>query len=151
LADEPKRVDVVERCEQMTQSLLGVRGSDVEADELVKTSKETQHIVRGASASYTLRATLVPSLLSSARPCAVVVVAPRHAQRRSAEELRERYGLTQREVEVAYLLAGRKRQRELAEILGISVHTARRHTERVLQKLGIGRREQVRAVVMRDP
>jgi len=47
-----------------------------------------------------------------------------------------RFGLTPREREVAILLAERKTNREIASRLGISPHTARHHSERVIGKLG---------------
>ena len=150
LAEDPKRVDVVEQCERMTRSMLDLPANGGDRDALVHAGESTQRVVHGMTSSYTLRATLVPNLLSSTRPCAVVVVAHRQRTRRTAAELRERFGLTARQVEVAYLLAGRRRQAEVAEILGISVHTARRHTECVLQKLGVRSRDQVRAIVLHD-
>jgi len=59
------------------------------------------------------------------------------------EELRRRYGLTAREVEVARLLAQGKRNADVAAALEISPYTARRHTERVLLKLGARTRAEV--------
>jgi DNA-binding CsgD family transcriptional regulator len=49
-------------------------------------------------------------------------------QQRSDAQLAS-YGLTRREIEIARLLASRRRTSEIAELLGVSVHTARRHTE----------------------
>jgi DNA-binding CsgD family transcriptional regulator len=66
---------------------------------------------------------------------------PRHL---TLETLRERYGLTPREVRVASLVAARSGSREIAEALGISAHTARRHAEAVLRKLGVHSRADVR-------
>ncbi len=57
--------------------------------------------------------------------------------------LRARYRLTTREIQVARLLACRHSSSEIAETLGVSVHTARRHTERVLMKLGVHARGDV--------
>jgi DNA-binding CsgD family transcriptional regulator len=57
--------------------------------------------------------------------------------------LRTRFGLTRREVSVARLLAERRGAREIARALGISVHTARRHTEHVYAKLGLGSRSAI--------
>lgn len=61
-----------------------------------------------------------------------------------AVRLRQRFGLTPREAEVALLLAERLTNREVAAALRISEHTAERHTERVLAKLGIVSRTGVR-------
>jgi DNA-binding CsgD family transcriptional regulator len=46
------------------------------------------------------------------------------------------YGLTQREIEVARLLADGRGNAAIASALGISPHTARHHTQHVLAKLG---------------
>jgi DNA-binding CsgD family transcriptional regulator len=55
----------------------------------------------------------------------------------------ERFGLTRREAEVAQALARRLTNAEVASALGISPHTAERHTERVLCKLGVRSRHDV--------
>ena len=57
----------------------------------------------------------------------------------------ERYGLTRREMEVARLLVDRHSNKEIAERLSVTCHTAGRHTERVLRKLGLSSRRDVRA------
>lgn len=55
--------------------------------------------------------------------------------------------LSGREREVASLLAARRSNREIGELLGISSHTAKRHTENVLRKLGLQSRRAVERVV----
>ncbi|NBB73424.1 MAG: hypothetical protein GVY35_07070, partial [Bacteroidetes bacterium] len=52
-------------------------------------------------------------------------------------------GLTPRQAEVAQLLARRKTNREIADALCISPHTARHHTEAVLRKLEVDSRRAV--------
>ena len=66
---------------------------------------------------------------------------------RALDALASAHGLTAREAEVAVLLARRLRNDEVARTLGVSAHTARRHTERVFQKLGVRSRGDVAAVV----
>jgi DNA-binding CsgD family transcriptional regulator len=66
------------------------------------------------------------------------------------EDLRRRFGLTPRESQVAQLMAERLSNVEIAPRLGISLHTARRHSERVLSKLGINNRNHVRTALL-DP
>jgi DNA-binding CsgD family transcriptional regulator len=63
--------------------------------------------------------------------------------------LRRRFRLTRREAEVALLLADRLSNQELGRRLGVTVHTARRHTEQVLLKLGLSSRMHVRRVLAR--
>lgn len=59
------------------------------------------------------------------------------------ETLRNRYGLTEREIDVAALVVQGRRNAEIARILGISIHTAERHVERIFAKLDV----QTRAAV----
>ena len=59
--------------------------------------------------------------------------------------LREHYRLTNREVDVAHLLALGKSNSEVADALSISEHTCRHHTERVLTKFGVRSRAAVAA------
>ncbi len=61
--------------------------------------------------------------------------------------LRARFGLTPREIQVTRLLAAGRRNDDVAASLQISPHTARRHTERVLAKLGATSRAAVGALL----
>jgi DNA-binding CsgD family transcriptional regulator len=61
--------------------------------------------------------------------------------------LAHRFGLTPQEARVAILLADQRSNREIADRLGVSVHTARHHTERVLAKLQIHSRYDVRRAI----
>lgn len=63
--------------------------------------------------------------------------------RRPESELRTAFGLTASEARVAALLSEGKSNLKIATELGVSAHTARRHTERVLQKMGLHSRAQV--------
>lgn len=67
----------------------------------------------------------------------------------SKKAMQTRYQLTPRETEVARLLSRRLSSREIAEHLYISVNTARRHSERVLQKMGLKRRSAVKDALLR--
>jgi DNA-binding NarL/FixJ family response regulator len=51
--------------------------------------------------------------------------------------LKERFGLTRREIEVAQLLAKGRSNQAIARELKISAHTARHHTQRILSKLEV--------------
>jgi DNA-binding CsgD family transcriptional regulator len=61
--------------------------------------------------------------------------------------LAKRFGLTAQESRVAVMLAEHRSNREIADLLGVSVHTARHHTERVLAKLHIHSRYDVKRVI----
>ncbi|MBI3791434.1 MAG: hypothetical protein HY275_11230 [Gemmatimonadetes bacterium] len=56
------------------------------------------------------------------------------------EALIRRYRLTPRQAEVALEVAFGGRNRDVATRMGLSVHTVRRHVERILKKLGISSR-----------
>jgi DNA-binding CsgD family transcriptional regulator len=78
-----------------------------------------------------------------AAPSVIVRVEGGETWMPSETELRERFRLTRREVEVALLRARGARTEAVAEQLGISVHTVRRHTERVMEKLGVRRAAEI--------
>jgi DNA-binding NarL/FixJ family response regulator len=63
----------------------------------------------------------------------------------AAVNLHIEYGMTPREIEVALLLAEGCSNRTIAHRLGISPHTARHHTQRVLVKLGVHSRAEAGA------
>jgi DNA-binding response OmpR family regulator len=65
-------------------------------------------------------------------------------------ELRERYGLTDRQVTVARLIAEGCTNAELAARLGLSFFTVRNHAEQVMAKLGVGNRSAV-APLLHEP
>jgi len=64
--------------------------------------------------------------------------------------LRARYGLTDRQVAVARLMAEGCTNAELAERLGLSFYTARNHAEQVMAKLRVSNRSSV-APLLHEP
>lgn len=65
------------------------------------------------------------------------------------QDLREEYRLTKRQSEVASMLAARMSNEEIADCLGITVNTVKRHVEAVLFRMGIHSRNGVRDVIER--
>jgi DNA-binding NarL/FixJ family response regulator len=61
--------------------------------------------------------------------------------------LAQQFGLTRREVQVAILLAQGRSNQAIARELGISAHTARHHTQRVLSKLDVHSRGEAGAKI----
>lgn len=86
------------------------------------------------------------------RPSRVLVVLrPTQCALLSDVELVKRYGLTKRQIEVARLLAERRSDKEIAKQLRIRENTVGTHVQMVKIKLGIGRRKDVRDLVLKKP
>jgi len=98
---------------------------------------------------YILRVTRLPEGLFFSVPTVAVLVQPRaQAAFPGPEALRITHGLTEREAQVALLLARGATRDRIAQALGISPHTARSHTEKVFVKLGITTRSAVAAALL---
>ncbi|GLC27957.1 response regulator transcription factor [Roseisolibacter agri] len=89
----------------------------------------------------------IAALLRRATPATAVVPPAEPQEERDDAALLARFGLTERQVEVARLLGEGVSNEELAQRLGISPHTARNHTEHVMRKLGVGSRARVGALL----
>lgn len=100
--------------------------------------------MRTAAGDLELRALRFSEGLLGSGPSVLVTVEPRAAAPPPRKALRDAFGLTKRQAEVALLLDRRKSNAEIARILGISPHTARRHTEAVMGKLSVTDRREIR-------
>lgn len=101
------------------------------------------------AAGYHVHASLCPGRLFGADGSLVMVTVERGGSQAARSELFDQCRLTPREREVALLLADGHSNAELARRLTISVHTAERHVEHVLSKLGLRSRAQIAALVAR--
>lgn len=77
----------------------------------------------------------------------VVTIQEVTSRKTLSQWVRDHFGLTARESRVAYLLARRRSNAEIAHALHISPHTARRHTENVMHKLNVRSRYDVRTTI----
>jgi len=101
---------------------------------------------RAVGGSYTLNVTIWHATeLTSGRLCVVSATASQRVA--DLTLLRRKWRLTLREAQVASLLGRGCPNREVARTLGISEHTARRHTERVLHKMRVESRAQIAALI----
>lgn len=100
--------------------------------------------IASAETRYRVRASLVGHPFGAVT-MAVVVLSRCGPQPLSDDVLRTRFKLTPREIEVARHVAGARSSSQLAQCLGISRSTARRHTESVLRKLGLHSRAGISA------
>jgi DNA-binding CsgD family transcriptional regulator len=83
-------------------------------------------------ALYRLRGRIAPEGLVMHHPSIVVTVERSAVGFPSEQQIRDRFGLSQREAIVALLLAQGQSNARIAATLSISAHTAHHHTERVL-------------------
>lgn len=96
------------------------------------------------TASYQLRGTFLGrELLGAERRIAISLerLAPNTAL--SDRALQARFRLTLRELEIARRLSQGLSTSDVAHACGISIHTARRHSERIFNKLGVRNRSQI--------
>ena len=101
------------------------------------------------TANYRISGSILGSDLLAPKPLIAVAVGRSGRSQLSSAELQLRYGLTRRETETARLLAARRGNDEIAHVLGMSAHTARHHTERILLKLGVSSRREVEGALLR--
>jgi DNA-binding response OmpR family regulator len=85
----------------------------------------------------------ISALLRRSRMAQPSNAAPPDVRALEDVDLRERYGLTDRQVEVARLIASGCTNAEIATKLGLSFYTARNHAEQVMAKLGVSSRAAV--------
>ena len=105
-------------------------------------------VLPGGRGRLTASATIVDHLSNTGTPSCLVIISRSDPSGMTSVPAMD--GLSKRELEVAHLLASGLRNREVAESLGVSEHTARRHTERVLRKLGVTSRSAVAALLHRQ-
>lgn len=104
--------------------------------------------VRASAGRYRLYGSYAGSDLLGAQAGVLVTVDRLTPQLPSERSLHERFGLSAKEAQVAVLLAGGQSNKAIAATLSISSHTARHHTERVLQKLGATSRAAAAALLL---
>lgn len=96
--------------------------------------------IRTGSARYRVSATFLTDPARPDAPLSIALVERLDEGVPSERELGVRFSLTRREIEVAMLVPRGLSSREIATALGISPNTARRHVERILQKLDVRNR-----------
>lgn len=106
--------------------------------------------VRADGRVYRLRGTLASGWMPDGEAGVLVTAAFELVNPLTDLELRTRFGLSVREIEVARLVANGLSNLEVAEKLGVSRFTARNHVERLLAKLGVGNRSRVGAVLRNE-
>ena len=113
----------------------------------VTTAGAATRSVRTSGRVLQLRAALAPAWVLGREPGVLVTVDVSTPRAPDEAELRARYGLTARELEVARLVAEGLSNIAIAERLGVSFFTARNHVERLLAKLGADSRARAGAIL----
>lgn len=140
LASEPQAEAVESAARDMARAFAAMRRDPAAA--LARACRTFEEAIVAGAGRYRLRATSAETMMGQ-RDAIIIHVERLSARRPAPAHVRRRFGLTQREAEVALLLASGRANREISRALGISEHTTRRHTEKVLAKLGLQRRSQV--------
>jgi DNA-binding NarL/FixJ family response regulator len=147
LAADPERPRIERHMRELARFVSELRSNGrAAARALGKTGERTVTTRRGR---YRLSASLAGGAAHSP-PGVLVLLEPLFREPMPEAELRERYKLTKREIRVARLIADGEHNEGVARHLGISPHTARRHTEHILEKLGIASRAQIAGHISRD-
>jgi DNA-binding NarL/FixJ family response regulator len=92
----------------------------------------------------------ISALLRRSRMAQPANAAPPDVRALEDVDLRDRYGLTDRQIEVARLIASGCTNAEIATKLGLSFYTARNHAEQVMAKLGVSSRAAVGALMYEE-
>ena len=147
LAADPERAVIERSMTRLARAAAELRGN---GNGYVRALAESgERVVATVRGRYRLSASLAGQ--SGPEPSGVLVLLePAFRELLSDEELRASYHLTDQELRIARLIAGGHRNDEVARRLGISPHTVRRHSEHVLDKLGIASRAQVYDRISRD-
>jgi DNA-binding CsgD family transcriptional regulator len=140
LQADPERPAIERNMHRLARAAAGLRSNGRSAPRsLVGSGERVIATVRGR---YRLCASLAGE--SAPEPAGVLVlVEPLFREPIPDADLRAAFGLTRQEIRIAREIADGRRNDEIAARLGISRHTARRHTEHVLDKLGVASRAQV--------
>lgn len=136
VASEPEREDLIRAVATFAQE--HTRGA----------SPPPSRTLLLASGAYVLRATHDASILEGP---GLLVFVERLSVLPPAAALQTRFGLSPREAEVTLLLAQGHSDKSVADVLFISPHTARRHAERVLKKIGVSSRSAVAYACLTGP
>jgi len=110
-------------------------------------SDQSNADLRTSTTRYRLRACIQHSSPSEATKYVLVALERLTSVPVSEEQLRLRFALTAAEARVTLLLADGLSNQEIALRLAISQSTARRHTERVFDKMGVKARSRVGAML----
>jgi DNA-binding CsgD family transcriptional regulator len=146
--DASQLVDRVGRCVLRNAALAQLLAADRDAADIERAMARALPRIRTARATYAIDTVQAPATLGDRLRLVTVRVCanePPSLLSTSTTRIRERFGLTAREADVALLLAERATNPEIAARLGVSAHTVRHHAERVFLKLDVTSRRAIAA------
>ena len=151
----PEGARLREQIERIARDASRIADADFSGRSVEERIAAATHELPTSSGTLEVRCTLVTPA-DAGRPATIAVAVTLQADAartivRSPAGLRERFRLTAREVDVTRMLSIGRSNAEIARDLGISPFTARRHTERVLSKLGARSRAEVPALLQEVP
>lgn len=148
LGADPERQRLRTEIEEVTRFLSSLERRPTKA-ESSQTTLSALRKVQTARNTYEVRGSYAGTGLIGNDRAILVLVDPLTPEMPSEQDLRHRFGLTKREAEITLLLAAGRSAAQIAEQLHISLHTARRHVEKILSKLGIHSRAEVGPTILR--
>jgi DNA-binding CsgD family transcriptional regulator len=141
LEAEPERDRLDSAIAQVARRLFPLAAGRA-GERLEEVLPENARILTTSSARYRLQPSILGPGTFADYPVLMVFVERRGTSRLPPpESLRDRFGLTPREAEVAILLAEGHTNAIIAERLFLSPHTIRRHIESVFAKVGVNSRK----------
>lgn len=146
LSEDPQADLVRESIEQLSEGVAELLSESTET--LLDSINPLSSAVETKLHTYELRAYLRSEVVLDPTVAATLTVHRRNALPDvPTSVLMEHFSLTPQQARTAQLLAHRMTNNEIARVLIISPHTARRHTERVLAKMEVDSRFEVRALL----
>lgn len=143
LTEDSERGRIIARVGAVAREAARATGNARDAAD--RQAARAHDLVHTATASYRLSAARASYAMALGASDILVTVGRMTAPPLTTEDIASRFALTRREAEVAERLARGQRNAAIADGLRLSPHTVRRHTERVLAKLGVDGRAEVAA------
>lgn len=151
LEQDPERERILEGTEAVARAVTAHARSDGRLSITpLTTPSASRQVIQTSMGRYRLRGCLLGPDTLDVESAVLVSLERLDPEPPSPNELRERFGLTAREAQVACLLVQRLTNDEIANTLEISSHTARHHTESVLMKVRVNSRRALRQVLTGD-
>lgn len=136
LLSEDHRAPLEEEARRLAVRLTALRRTPRKSDPGPPALVDEPEVGVGAE-RFRLSATFLPPGVVDREWAALVRLQPLLAPLPSPETIVRGLGLTPRQAEVALHIARGRTSADIADLLGISVHTVRRHTEAILSRLDV--------------